>query len=407
MVRLWRIAAPALAACLVAGCATTSHVERDLLPAPTDAAMVQPWPLTVGLYVPAEVRNLQVQQGAAHAAVGGEIARTFQWALAQLFSTVVVLDAPVAEPPTAASLAGIIELTHVGRQLGYEVTFRKASGEAIGRWSMNDGTSSEIRSEFPIPEPWDVTRSDFEWHGLGTGAAYTIRDNTALVLLQLPLQEAVKTWLADAHVQSSAVRPFVGQQGPRSGRQDRVMLLPDLGTWYYTNNGKAMSCVGDRLRQGEPPIDVGNIDDVRLAFFPWLEPSTAPRTPEEFRALLEDAAIRQKMIELGIRYLMAIEGGTTSDKHGGILCGVGPAGGGGGCLGFIWGNRESSYVATIIDVTSPRESREIAGKKTGHYYIPAFALPIPLIAPTESAACEQLAEHVRQFVMEGTAPREQ
>jgi hypothetical protein len=406
IVRFWRVTASALTACLAVGCATTSHPDRDLLPAPTAMAMTQPWSLTVGLYVPADVRNMEVHQGFAHAAVGGEIASTFQWALTQLFTTVVLLDAPVADPSAAASLAGIIELSHVGRRLDYDVTFRNASGEVIGRWSMNDGTRAEF-SEFPIPEPWDVTRSDFEWQGLATGAAYTIRDNTALLLLQLPRQEAVRSWLADAHVQSSTLHPYLGQPRPGSGRQDRVVLLPNLGTWYYTNNGKAMSCAGERLRHGDPPIEVINIDDVRLAFFPWLEPSTAPKTPEELHALLEDPAIQQKMAELGIRYLMAIEGGTTQEEHGGMWCGVGPTGGGGGCLGFVWGNRESSYVATIVDVTRPHESRDIAGKHAGHYYVPAFALPIPLIAPTQGKACEQLAEHVRQFFLEGTRAHEQ
>jgi hypothetical protein len=407
VVRFWRVTAPALTACLVVGCSTTSHTEQDLLPAPTNVAMVQPWPLTVGLYVPADVRTMEVRQGLMHAAVGDEIARTFQWALAQLFANVILLDTPAAEPSAAASLAGIIELAHVGPRLDYDVSFRNASGAVIGRWSMNDGTNSEIFAESPIPEPWDFTRSDLEWHSLATAAAYTIRDNTALLLLQLPVQAAVRSWLADAHVQSSTLHPYLAKPGPAPGRQDRVVLLPNLGTWYYTNNGKAMSCAGGRLREGDPPIDVINIDDVRLAFFPWLEPSTAPKTMEEFNAFLENPAIQQKMAELGIRYLMAIEGGTTSDKHGGIWCGVGPTGGGGGCLGFVWGNRESSYVATIIDVTSPHESRDIAGKQAGHYYVPAFALPIPLIAPTEGKACAQLAEHVRQFFMEGTRALEQ
>lgn len=380
---------------LLAGCAFTYSIKPELLPAAEASAMVQQWPLTVGLYVTPKVRSREFSRGAAHVPAGNELASSFQWAVSQLFANVVVLDAA----PTAGSIpngvAGIVELSDVALHEGdkpitYEINFYSGLGLKSETWSLV-GT-------IPL---WDGERSSLSatMQNVGTGLSYGIRNQTANFMLELPKQDVVKQWFEKAGVRETQLRPFHVQRLSKIQTAEKVMMLPDLLTWRYTDNNSAMECVGNRLRSYHPPVGVVAMDDViRLEFFPWLEPSTGPKTTDDFRSWFSHPAIQDKMRDLGIRYLLSLQGGTKTEiPGGGILCGASM--GGGGCLGFAWGTHESAFSASLFDLQDQAEPKELTSRESSGVYVPAFILPIPLLAPTESVACERLAHDLHETIV--------
>lgn len=357
--------------------------------------MVPQWPLAVGLYISPQVRSSEFSREAARVEVGSALASTFQWAVSQLFATVVVLDSQPNAKNIPGGLVGAIELTDVDLHegdapIGYDIKFYSAKGNSTDTYSLI-GTSSL----------WDGQRSSVSatFQTIGTALSYGIRNQTAKLLVELPKQNSVKHWLEDAGIRQTPLRPFRfrSPSNTQTGGE-RVMILPDLSSWRYTDNVKAMDCVGNRLRAYHPPVDVVVMDNViRLEFFPWLEPSTGPSSIEDLRAWLSEPAVGEKIRELRIRYLMTFEGGTEmAIPGGGILCGGG--GPGAGCFGFAWGTRNSSFSATILDLHGRTLPKEVVSTQSSGVYVPSFVVPIPFLAPTESVACERLAHDLYEVI---------
>ena len=390
-----RIVALIIALCSgLAGCAFNYSINPELLPAPEASALVQPWPLTVGAYVSPQVRTQDFNYGGAHVAAGQALTSSFQWALSKLFATVVMLEQPPAAGELGPGLAGVIELSRVEHNqpsapIKYEITFHSGAGSKVETWTLV--------GMVPL---WDVERSSLSatMQHIGTGLSYGIRDQTANLIVELPKQDSVRRWLASAGIHDPQLHPFYAPHPSKSEVAAKVMILPDVATWRYTDNVAPMNCVGNRLRGYQPPIEVVTMDNaLRLEFFPWLEPSTGPKTSEALRAWIDDPAIRDKMHELGVRHLLAFQGGTSTNvPGGGILCGASM--GGGGCLGFAWGSHVSAFTASLFDLQAQGAPKELSSQQTSSVYIPAFVLPIPLMAPTEAAACEKLARDLHEVI---------
>ncbi len=95
--------------------------------------------------------------------------------------------------------------------------------------------------------------------------------------------------------------------------------------------------------------------------------------------------------------MLEFHGGTKTDiSGGGILCGV--VTGGGGCLGYAWGSRESSFNATILDIKDKNKLSKAISTQKGGIYVPAFIFPMPIMAATESKACQNLTSQIRDLI---------
>jgi hypothetical protein len=322
--------------------------------------------------------------------VGTSIASSVEWALAQLFAKVELLDTAPSIGQVPTGLAGLVDLTDVsfkftpvlGWTASYEIGFYSAGGEKTGSWTLGP-VERIVSTEVSYLAP--------------TGLSYAIRDLTAKFMVELPRQASARRWLEDANIRPAELRPFLKLQPDMAQYANKVMLLPPLPFWRYIDHEAAVECVGNRLLTLNPPVEIVLAESIRFEFFPWLEPSTAPATVEDLRKLIFQPAIEQKMRALGVRYLLSIQGGTsTSIPGGGILCGG--SGMAAGCFGFAYGSHESSFTATIVDLQSEEQPQDVKSKETSGVYVPAFVLPIPFLAPTEAAACERLAKDVHDVI---------
>jgi hypothetical protein len=73
-------------------------------------------------------------------------------------------------------------------------------------------------------------------------------------------------------------------------------------------------------------------------------------------------------------------------------------------LGFLAWQRTSDVSASISDLKRGILVGAIAAKVAGTNVMPAFGLPVPLITPTETAACRELGYQVARFVTTGEMP---
>lgn len=159
-----------------------------------------------------------------------------------------------------------------------------------------------------------------------------------------------------------------------------------------------VSCVGKNVSGGGDKLKVIPEQDFLDAMFPWFEPRTAPVNTSDLPELINQPALAARLGEIGLRYLVWIDGTTKrTDQSGSLTCSVSAAGA--GCFGFLTWENDSSYEATIWDVRNGKTVGKISSDAVGTSYMPAVILPLPIIAPVRSSACSTMGDQLKAFLM--------
>lgn len=175
-----------------------------------------------------------------------------------------------------------------------------------------------------------------------------------------------------------------------------------------------LSCVQERLggelvhpqdgqsakasRDGDAvPFKIYGEQQFTDALFPWFEPSTAPANAAGLRTLLARPGVTGRLRDIGVRYVVWVDGNTRkTDGGGSIACAAGP--GGAGCIGLGWWEKQSGYIASVWDLESANEIGTVSTDVTGTSVLIGAIAPIPIITPVQSTACGRLADQLRSFL---------
>ncbi len=108
----------------------------------------------------------------------------------------------------------------------------------------------------------------------------------------------------------------------------------------------------------------------------------------------------EKLEAMKIRYFVWVEGSTErTAQSGSLTCSIGP--GGGGCFGFGTWEDTSDYETTIWDINTLEEVGRVSTEAVGTSYLPAFVVPIPLLAQVEGDACKGMGKQLVRFFKDG------
>ncbi len=114
---------------------------------------------------------------------------------------------------------------------------------------------------------------------------------------------------------------------------------------------------------------------------------------------MERPGVADVVKDLGVRYIVWLDGDTETVAQGGSLsCAAGP--GGGGCFGFAWWQKDADYEASVWDLDGYETAGTVTADVSGTSFLPALVVPIPLIARTQSAACKGLAQQLKAFIIQ-------
>ncbi len=158
-----------------------------------------------------------------------------------------------------------------------------------------------------------------------------------------------------------------------------------------------IQCINKSLSKKQNSFNVLPTEDFQNMLYPWLEPRTAPQTPEDLPQLLSRVLVRETMETHNVKYLINISGETkTNSSSGALSCAAGP--GGGGCFGLAWWDDTSSYSASVWDIAQQSSVGSVSATVSGTSVIPALIIPIPIIARTKSSACDGLVKQLLNFL---------
>jgi hypothetical protein len=134
------------------------------------------------------------------------------------------------------------------------------------------------------------------------------------------------------------------------------------------------------------------------ALYPWFEPSTAPANAAGLKTLLARPGVTERLQQIGVRYVVWLDGSTKKTGGGGsVACAAGP--GGAGCFGVGWWDKESDYVASVWDMNTASELGTVSSDVTGTSVLIGAVVPIPIITPVQSTACNRLSEQLKSFLI--------
>lgn len=160
-----------------------------------------------------------------------------------------------------------------------------------------------------------------------------------------------------------------------------------------------ISCVEKALGRGSSGLRVVPRQTFVDSLFPWFEPRTAPAETKGLTKLMERPGIAEIVEDLGVRYIVWLDGDTETVAQGGSLsCAAGP--GGGGCFGFAWWQKDADYEAAVWDLEGYEAAGTVTADVSGTSFLPALVVPIPLIARTQAAACKGLAQQLKAFIVQ-------
>lgn len=207
---------------------------------------------------------------------------------------------------------------------------------------------------------------------------------------------AVTATLLGACVTSRVENIREGETGIQEGEGIVIMAKS-----YHLGNeteAKFISCVGDSIGRGRTGLRVIPYNEFVDALFPWFEPRTAPAETKGLPALMSRPGVAEMIKEKGVRYVVWLDGDTDKVAGGGSLsCAAGP--GGGGCFGFAWWQNDANYEASVWDLDGLEDAGTVSAEVSGTSFLPAIVVPIPLIARTQTKACNALADQLKLFIV--------
>jgi hypothetical protein len=216
-----------------------------------------------------------------------------------------------------------------------------------------------------------------------------MRQSNALIgLLTISLAGCVTSRIEDARENTT---------GLNEGESIVVMAK----SYHQGNETEAdyISCVEKALGSGSGGVSVIPNQQFVDGLFPWFEPRTAPADTKGLPALMSRPGVEAAVKEMGVRYIVWLDGGTERVAEGGSLsCAAGP--GGGGCFGFAWWQNDADYEASVWDLDVHEIAGTISADLSGTSFLPAIVVPIPLIARTQARACKGLATQLRAFIVQ-------
>lgn len=134
------------------------------------------------------------------------------------------------------------------------------------------------------------------------------------------------------------------------------------------------------------------------ATFPWFEPRTAPLDVRDFAEVIAQPLLAERIREIGVRYLVWIEGSTVRSSETGTVNCTMVSGGIPACFGFLSWENDSNYEASVWDAEQGIHVGRLSSEAAGTSFIPALVVPIPIIARVRQGACGALADQLRTFL---------
>ena len=190
----------------------------------------------------------------------------------------------------------------------------------------------------------------------------------------------------------------VRQAETRIGSDESIVILSRKHKTQGETEDDFVTCVSDAVNRGDGALPILSEREFVDATFPWFEPRTAPLNMEDLTSVINHPLVRGRIDEIGVRYLVWIEGTTErTDESGSLNCTF-FSGGIPACFGFLSWESGSNYEANVWDVERGMTVGTLSSEAAGTSFVPAVVVPIPVIARVRERACVNMSDQIKTFI---------
>ncbi len=205
--------------------------------------------------------------------------------------------------------------------------------------------------------------------------------------VEVAMREAIARFMLEFE-RDPAVLTWARQLTPETPRVGLLMWPTALDAPVHAFVSEIEECLTQNIAAMAPEIALVPQRSVRDMLFPLMEPATQPADVAAFATLLSRDDVLERLAGRGLDYLVAFAGSTKADPWSGFMnCGS-------GCLGFMWQSETTQLQAALWTMDTGKLLGGGSVTITGTSIMPAFVLPIPLLAHTQSDACRDLAAEI-------------
>ncbi len=153
-----------------------------------------------------------------------------------------------------------------------------------------------------------------------------------------------------------------------------------------TGRDDIADCLREGLQEANPPVRVIPAGAFRDTFFPWFEPGTAPKTEEDWAALLARPLVKARVAELDVRFLLEVQGSHTEGETKGVEAVA---------VGAVGAEVRDRVTAKLRDPKRATSIGAAAVESAGHNVLVHVMIYGIIILPmTETAACRELGRQL-------------
>jgi len=153
-------------------------------------------------------------------------------------------------------------------------------------------------------------------------------------------------------------------------------------------------CLIEEIKDNGLSLQTVQLHDFRDQLYPWLSRSNYPRQLNELELIIKETAVKERLQELGVQYILNWDGETTSSQFEGPFY-MTPY----GIVGYESADKTSVIKADLLAVEDGRvvTSFEIV-QKGKDSTLGLVWFPLPLSDDTEEEACEEITRQIDTFI---------
>ena len=235
-----------------------------------------------------------------------------------------------------------------------------------------------------------VTRSisAAQFDAVAKGAVW---DATSVLLAQFDQQLPLMGRLPGAVVMEKAAR----QPSPDT---DEPVTLAMIGSDYDQDQEPAKKrlerCMLKEIEDNELSLKPMLLGDLRNQLYPWLSRSNYPNGLHELESIVREPAVRERLRELGVYYVLLWDGETIQTPFSGPFYVTTF-----GTIGYESSDKTSTIRADLLAVEDGRVVTSFESSREGtDTLLGLVLLPVPIPEDTEGAVCEEITRQIDGFL---------
>jgi len=227
-----------------------------------------------------------------------------------------------------------------------------------------------------------------EFDAVARGAVW---DAISVLLAELDQQLLLTVRLPAPEVTKKVVRKSL------SDAEDPVTLAM-LGPVYDQDQDPVRNrlerCMLEQIEDNELSLKPILQGDLRDQLYPWLSRSNYPEELNDLESIIRQPAVRERLRELGIRYVLSWDGETVQSLFTGPFYVTAY-----GVIGYESADKVSTIRVDLLAVEDGRIVTSFESAREGTDTVLGLVLvPVPISEDTEGAVCEEITRQIDGFL---------